>query len=192
MWAPCRVLIHGSLFAQCNLFLLCRFYAWASHHITKGCASFACTGWPVFIKNLRIIVRVMIFVTFIPVARHFNAVLPVQMVKCSVLHGNLQFSHLLIIRVYPVSHFKLFLTFCCCKPFSNFVTHFFFFIQINNIPFHWRNYRGCRSSYGSLLPLFFKCPRVCPCECGCIHEDTLFPIPPGISQLFSWNRMEQL
>jgi hypothetical protein len=19
------------------------------------------------------------------------------------------------------------------------------------------------------------CPRVCPCECGCIHEDALFP-----------------
>ncbi len=26
---------------------------------------------------------------------------------------------------------------------------------------------------------FFKCPRVHPCECGCIHEDTLFPILPG-------------
>jgi hypothetical protein len=24
------------------------------------------------------------------------------------------------------------------------------------------------------------CPRVCPCECGCIHEDLLFPIPPVV------------
>ncbi|EFX85532.1 hypothetical protein DAPPUDRAFT_314077 [Daphnia pulex] len=29
------------------------------------------------------------------------------------------------------------------------------------------------------IPLFFKCPRVCPCECGSIHEDLLFPIPPA-------------
>jgi hypothetical protein len=28
----------------------------------------------------------------------------------------------------------------------------------------------------SLNPL---CPRVHPCECGCIHEDFLFPIPDG-------------
>jgi hypothetical protein len=27
---------------------------------------------------------------------------------------------------------------------------------------------------------FFKCPRVRPCECGCIHEDSLLPIPPGV------------
>ncbi len=27
---------------------------------------------------------------------------------------------------------------------------------------------------------FFKCPRVRPCECGCIHEDPLFLIPTGV------------
>ncbi len=26
---------------------------------------------------------------------------------------------------------------------------------------------------------FFNCPRVHPCECGCIHEDSFFPILPG-------------
>jgi hypothetical protein len=26
---------------------------------------------------------------------------------------------------------------------------------------------------------FFRCPRVHPCECGSIHEDLLFLIPPG-------------
>jgi hypothetical protein len=31
----------------------------------------------------------------------------------------------------------------------------------------------------SSIPPFFKCPRVRPCECGCIHEDSLLPIPPG-------------
>jgi hypothetical protein len=28
----------------------------------------------------------------------------------------------------------------------------------------------------SPFPLFFKCPRVRPCDCGCIHEDTLFTL----------------
>ncbi len=32
---------------------------------------------------------------------------------------------------------------------------------------------------------FFQCPRVRPCECGCIHEDTLFPILPGVGFNFS-------
>jgi hypothetical protein len=27
----------------------------------------------------------------------------------------------------------------------------------------------------------FKCPRVCPCECGCIHEDNPFSPPSQIS-----------
>jgi hypothetical protein len=40
---------------------------------------------------------------------------------------------------------------------------------------HLRNHQ-CRSSNGSLLPPFFKCLRVRPCECGCIHEDTLFTL----------------
>ncbi|EFX82845.1 hypothetical protein DAPPUDRAFT_101178 [Daphnia pulex] len=32
----------------------------------------------------------------------------------------------------------------------------------------------------SSSPFFLKkSPRVRPCECGCIHEDALFPIPPG-------------
>ncbi|EFX76246.1 hypothetical protein DAPPUDRAFT_107074 [Daphnia pulex] len=53
-------------------------------------------------------------------------------------------------------------------------------ISINSIPFDWRDYRYL-SSYGSLLPLSLNllCPRVHPCECGCIHEDPLFPTSPG-------------
>jgi hypothetical protein len=37
------------------------------------------------------------------------------------------------------------------------------------------------SGYSFLLPspLNLLCPRVRPCECGCIHEDPLFPIQPG-------------
>ncbi len=31
----------------------------------------------------------------------------------------------------------------------------------------------------SSIPPFFKCPRVRSCECKCIHEDSLLPIPPG-------------
>jgi hypothetical protein len=31
----------------------------------------------------------------------------------------------------------------------------------------------------SSISPFFQCPRVRPCECGCIHEDSLLPIPPG-------------
>jgi hypothetical protein len=43
----------------------------------------------------------------------------------------------------------------------------------------------------SSSPFFLKSPRVRPCECGCIHEDALFPIPPDVIQLSSgW--MEQL
>jgi hypothetical protein len=35
----------------------------------------------------------------------------------------------------------------------------------------------------SLFPPFLKCLRVRPCECGCIHEDTLFTL----SRLVSFN-----
>jgi hypothetical protein len=37
------------------------------------------------------------------------------------------------------------------------------------------------SYYGSLVPLSLNTlfPRVHPCLCGRIHEDVLFPIPPG-------------
>jgi hypothetical protein len=27
---------------------------------------------------------------------------------------------------------------------------------------------------------FLKCPRVRPCECGCIHKDPLFLMPTGV------------
>jgi hypothetical protein len=36
---------------------------------------------------------------------------------------------------------------------------------------------------------FFKYPRVHPCECGCIHEGPLFPIPDWWIQLLSVNHL---
>ncbi len=44
----------------------------------------------------------------------------------------------------------------------------------------WKNYRDAGPNYVSLLPPFFKFPRVHPCECGGIHEDPLFPILHGV------------
>jgi hypothetical protein len=46
---------------------------------------------------------------------------------------------------------------------------FWFCYLDNSIPY------DNRSSY-AFLPLFLKCPRVRPCEYGCIHEDTLFTL----------------
>ncbi|XP_046654702.1 uncharacterized protein LOC124348518 [Daphnia pulicaria] len=51
--------------------------------------------------------------------------------------------------------------------------------------FHWRNYPDVNQVKDPFFPFLFKCPRVRPCECGCIHEDTLFPIPSGWIQLIS-------
>jgi hypothetical protein len=90
------------------------------------------------------------------------------------VYGNLQFSHLLKIKVYPLSHFQLFLTCCFCQYFCN---PFFFYLEKQH-PVHWRNFQ-CRPSKDLFNSPSFKCPRVHPCEFGCIHEDPLSPIPPG-------------
>jgi hypothetical protein len=104
--------------------------------------------------------------------RYFdNAALPTTM-QCSLLHVNLSFSHLLKIRVYPVSRFQLSLNSCFCKFF--FRNPFSIFsdkkhpIALVKLPV---------SIELRISPGFFKCPRVRPCECGCIHEDTLYPHP---------------
>jgi hypothetical protein len=97
------------------------------------------------------------------------AALPASMQYITCI--NLSFSHLLTIRVYPVSHFQLFLTCCFCQYL--FVTHFLFSFRYTASHCISKTTDVNRVTDFSFPP-FFKCPRVRPCECGCIHEDTLY------------------
>ncbi|EFX72117.1 hypothetical protein DAPPUDRAFT_111059 [Daphnia pulex] len=74
---------------------------------------------------------------------------------------------------------RLYASFTCAGPVTSTLT-------INSIPIDWRNYR--------LLPLSLNpldCPRVYPCECGCIHEDILSLHPAWWIQLDSLLRPDE-
>jgi hypothetical protein len=62
-----------------------------------------------------------------------------------------------------------------------FVTQFIVFHLDKQHPFWIEETTDVGSSYGFLISLSLNplCPRVHPCECGCIHEDFLSPIPDG-------------
>ncbi len=128
----------------------------------------------------------MIFVIFFFLwpARYFNDAWLASM-QCVTWNLNLPFFHLLKTRVYPLSLFQLFLSCCFCKYF--FVTHFLFviFYLVKQHPISLEKPLGPIEWHLSSSP-FFKslCPRVCPCECGWIHEDPAFSDPAWCIQLY--------
>ncbi len=81
---------------------------------------------------------------------------------------------ILPINVYPVSHFKFFLDMLFMSIFIR--NPFFIFHLDNQHPLQLEKRPVSIELWISLFPPFFKCPRVRPCECGCIHEDTLFTL----------------
>ncbi len=58
-----------------------------------------------------------------------------------------------------------------------------FLIKINSIPLDWRIF-SAEFRISSIPPFLTKCPRVRPCECGCIHEDSLSYTYPSWIQLY--------
>jgi hypothetical protein len=55
---------------------------------------------------------------------------------------------------------------------------FFIFIHLDKQHPSWLEKLPMSAELTELLTfLFLNCPRVRPCECGCIHEDLQFPIP---------------
>ncbi len=146
----------------CNYFL-CADLGTESAIVTTRYASFACTGIG-HSNNLIIIAWVMICVAFIPATcQTFE-----WCMTCSALglHGNLWFSHLLKIMLYqPSQCFQLFLT-CFLNVFRN---PFFIFDLDKQHPV-WMEKLPMSVQF---LPCLHKCSRVCPCVCGCIHEDSL-------------------
>jgi hypothetical protein len=90
-----------------------------------------------------------------------------------LLHVNLPFSHLLKIWVYPCLVFN----FPWLVVSVNIFRNIFVFFSFRYTASHCigKTIDVNRVTDLSSSPCF-KCPRVRPCECGCMHEDTLFTL----------------
>jgi hypothetical protein len=98
--------------------------------------------------------------------------------KCSKY---LKFFCLSTIRVYPWFTTAVLFTTSPCLLFvsANTFCKLNFFYLDKQHPFGLEKLPVSTEFRISSIPPFFKCLRVRPCECGCIHEDSLLPIPPG-------------
>ncbi len=109
----------------------------------------------------------MIFVTFIHLCLLVSSATNYDDVWLSPMQCIHVFSCSFTIRVYPLSHFQLFLILVGSVKIIRNPLFIFYLDKLH--PFDWRNHQCC-SSYGSLLP-FLSIPRVIVRE-PYIHEDT--------------------
>jgi hypothetical protein len=142
---------------------------------TRLYSSSACAG-PVIVitNNLNIIAWVMmIFVTIISCDLLDVWRMHDLHYQCMAhWHGNLKFSHLFSMWItIPTLSFP---------TVQNYILHFLSIFFVTNFLFRstthpvWLEKLPRMSAELRISSsLFLQCPRVCPCECGCIHEDTL-------------------
>jgi hypothetical protein len=171
--------MHGSLFVlHVTCFCFCRFEARASHHNHTVCQFFLCWCWPVTSNNLRIIAWDWVMISLIDLwpIRYFNATLAASM-QCRTLIlpfiKKLGFTQQCLISNFPWLVVIL----------SIFFRNPFYIIYLDKK--HPIALACIANRVTDLFPLFFKCPRVRPCECGCIHEDTLFTLSRLVSFISS-------